>query len=67
MDGIQLSLCVVRWWTFDETGSMKGSEFHDHPSESPRLIIHIKFRHLGRRCIVTLISRYSTKGMLCLL
>jgi hypothetical protein len=44
--GIQLSLCMVQWWTFNETGSMKGSEFLDQPSESPRLIVHIKIQAL---------------------
>jgi len=42
MDGIQLALCMVQWWTFNETGSTKGSEFLDQPTESPRLIVHMK-------------------------
>ena len=46
MDGIQLSLCVVQWWTFSETGSMKGTEFLDQPTESPRLIVRIKIQAL---------------------
>jgi hypothetical protein len=46
MDGIQLSLSMAQWWTFNETGSMKGSEFLDQPTESPRLIFHIKIQAL---------------------
>jgi hypothetical protein len=46
MDGIQLSLCMVQWRTFNETGSMKGSEFLDQPTESPRLIVLIKIQAL---------------------
>jgi hypothetical protein len=46
MEGNKLSLCMVQWWTFNETGSMEGSEFLDQPSESPRIIVYIKIQAL---------------------